>query len=607
MMTPTFQRTCAWALGLAGRHALPLAAVGGTLLLRVGLDVLKPWPMLVLVDHALGGKPLPDMLARLAGMLAGAETRPGLMAWSIGATVALFLLGWAAGLAQAYAGITLSQRMTYQLAGELFNRLQQLSLHFHQRRAVGDTLRRVTSDCTCAAIVFRDVLVPAVSSVLTLAVMFGVMWQLSPWLTLLALLVVPYMGWIFRLYAGPMMDKSWEQQEIEGRLYAVMERTFSAMPVVQAFGREEANDRAFHAATAADMAATMAVTNLHLRFRILMGLATGVGTAGLLWIGAAQGLAGTVSVGIILLFISYLGSLYAPVEAVMYTSANFQNATGSVRRVWEVLHAQRDVTDRPGAIALPRARGHLRLENITFGYEPDRPVLHGIQLQVACGETIALVGATGSGKTTLVSLIPRFFDPWQGQVLLDDHDVREVQLKSLRRQVALVLQEPFLFPITLAENIAYGRPHATMAEIEAAARAANAHEFISALPAGYQTVIGERGSTLSGGERQRVSIARALLKDAPVLILDEPTSALDAETESMLLQALDRLTRDRTTLIIAHRLSTIRRANRIVVLDQGRLVESGTHDQLVRAGGAYARYHQLQSAAGPAGTHPPHS
>jgi ATP-binding cassette subfamily B protein len=593
---PTFNRISAWVARLALRQRLSLATVGLTLLVRVGIDVLKPWPMLVLVDHALGGKVMPGWLNALTSHLPGAAERTGLIAWCIGATVFLFLVGWAANLAQAYASITLGQRMTYHLAGDLFMRLQQLSLHFHQRRAIGDTIRRMTADCTCAATVFRDVLVPAVSSTLTLAVMFVIMWRLSPWLTLLALIVVPYMMFIFRLYARPMMEKGWQQQEIEGGLYSLVERTFSAVPVMQAFRREDANDRAFRATTAADMSATLAVTSLHLRFRILMGLATAVGTAGVLWIGARQGLAGGVSVGVILLFISYLGSLYAPVEAVMYTTANLQNATGSVLRVWEVLHAEQDVRDKPGAIPLPRPQGRVQFEQVAVGYEPGRPVLHEFSLEVEPGETIALVGATGAGKTTLVSLLPRFFDPWAGRVRIDGHDLRDLQLKSLRRQIALVLQEPFLFPISVAENIAYGRANATLPEIEAAARAANAHDFIQRLPGGYQAVIGERGATLSGGERQRVAIARALLKDAPLLILDEPTSALDAETEAGLLQALGQLTRNRTTFIIAHRLSTVRRASRIVVLDQGRLVEIGTHDQLLRARGAYARLHDLQFA-----------
>jgi ATP-binding cassette subfamily B protein/subfamily B ATP-binding cassette protein MsbA len=255
------------------------------------------------------------------------------------------------------------------------------------------------------------------------------------------------------------------------------------------------------------------------------------------------------------------------------------------------------VKDQPGARALPRATGQVQFENVSFGYEPGRPVLRNISLTAERGETLALVGMTGAGKSTLVSLIPRFFDPWEGRVLLDGADIRQAQLKTLRQQIAIVLQESFLFPITVAENIAYGMPHATQEQIEAAARAANAHEFIARMPQGYHTVIGERGGTLSGGERQRISIARALLKDAPVLILDEPTSALDVETEGAVMEALERLTRGRTTFIIAHRLSTVRRANRIMVLHEGQLVESGTHHELLARGGRYAHFQELQSGA----------
>ena len=595
--SPTLSQLSRWVLGYAARRTWPLATVAITLGCKIALDLLKPWPMAVLVDHVLGGKVMPGWLQKLMSHLPAAGSTNGMIAWTILVTVAIFVLGWAAGLANAYANITLGQRMTYDLAADLLARLQQLSLSFHQRRAIGDTIRRVTSDCTCVATIFRDVLLPIVSSLVTLAVMFVVLWRLSPWLTLLAMLVVPYMMWIFRLYARPMMEKSWHQQEVEGRLYSVIERTFSAMPIVQAFSREAANDQLFRQATAADMAATLSLTNVQLRFRVLMGMATAMGSAGVLWVGARQGLAGEISIGIILLFISYLGALYAPVEAVMYTSATMQSATGSARRVWEVLEAEHTIKDKPGAAPLPRPKGHLQFNHVTMGYETGKPVLQDLTLDVQPGETIALVGATGAGKTTLVGLIPRFFDPWQGAVLVDGRDLRDVQLQSLRRQIAIVLQEPFLFPLSIAENIAYGRPQATLSDIEASARAANVHEFIRQLPAGYQTIVGERGATLSGGERQRISIARALLKDAPILILDEPTSALDAETESGFLNALDRLKAGRTTFIIAHRLSTARRADRIVVLERGRVVETGTHAQLLQAGGVYARLYRIQFSA----------
>jgi ATP-binding cassette subfamily B protein/subfamily B ATP-binding cassette protein MsbA len=410
------------------------------------------------------------------------------------------------------------------------------------------------------------------------------------------------MLFVFRRNAAPMMELSYAQQEVEGKIYDVVEQSFSAMPVVQAFGREARNDRWFSKITTDTVAVTLRLTNVQLRFKILMGLATAVGTAAILWFGAQHALAGQLSIGAIIAFLAYLGSLYAPLESIMYTNSTIQGAAGSARRVWEVLQTETLVKDEPGAVSLVAPKGTIEFENVTFGYDPGRPVLQNITLQVPAGQTVALVGATGAGKSTLAALIPRFFDPWQGTVRFDGRDLRTIPLKNLRANIALVLQDPFLFPISVAENIAYGSPHATMAEIEAAARAANAHDFIQRLPEEYKTQVGERGATLSGGERQRISIARALLKNAPVLILDEPTSALDAETERGLLEALEHLTRGRTTFIIAHRFSTIRRAHRIAVLSEGRMIEYGTHEELLARNGQYAHFHQLQSgvpASGP--------
>ena len=589
---------CSWMLHYAWRRWLPLAAVVGTMLLKIGLDVLKPWPMVFLIDYALKGKVMPATLRSLVAGLPGASTPLNLVGWSIAATVIIFLLSWAIGLANAYANISLGQRMVYDLAAELFAKLQQLSLHFHLRRSVGDIVRRVTADCTCVSVIVKDALLPVGSSLISLAVMFTIMWRIDATLTMLALAVAPCMMLVFRFYAKPMMDRSYAEQEVEGKIYSVVEQTFSAIPVVQAFGQEDFNDQRFQQATRNTLAATLMLTSVQMQFKILIGLATAFGTAGMLWLGSQHVLGGQTSIGEIILFLSYLGSLYAPLEAVMYSTSTIQGGAGSARRVWEVLQAERGVTDVAGAIPLTSVRGQVRFEKVTFGYEPGRPVLRSLSLEVSPGEMVALVGPTGAGKSTLVGLVPRFFDPWEGRVVIDDHDVREVQLKTLREQVALVLQEAFLFPRSVAENIAYGRPQASAAEIEAAARAANAHEFILRLPEGYQTVIGERGATLSGGERQRLSIARALLKNAPILILDEPTSALDAETEHLLMEAIERLTRNRTTFIIAHRLSTVRRADRIVTLATGHIAEIGTHEELIQRGGIYARFHELQSGIG---------
>ena len=592
-MRPGIPHLCRWSLGYAARRAPGLAAVSGARLLQIALDVIKPWPMKVLVDSVLGQQALPPALAGLAAELPGGGGREALIAWSVLGTLVVFLGGGGLGLGTSYVQTGFRQRLTYDLASQLFARLQRLSLQFHSRRPVGDAIRRVTTDCGCVSQIVLDALLPAGSSAITLGVMFAIMWQMSAGLTLVALGALPLMVLAFRLYSAPMQERAYVQAETEGQLYTVVEQTLAALPVVQAFGAEARADRAVERVTAEIQRAMVAVTSVQLQFKILIGLATASGTAAILWIGGHKTLDGALTVGSLLVFLSYLGSLYAPLEGLAYAPSTIQGAAGSARRVLEVLEADDEVRDRPEARPLAVVRGDVRVEDVTFGYQPGQPVLRGVSLEARPGETVALVGSTGVGKTTLVGLVPRLFDPWTGRVMVDGHDVRDVQIRTLRAQVALVLQEPFLFPLTLAENIAYGRPEAARAEIERAARAANAHAFIERLPAGYDTVVGERGATLSGGERQRVAIARALLKDAPILILDEPTSALDAETEASLLQALERLMHGRTTLIIAHRLSTIRRADRIVVLENGMVRESGRHEALLARDGLYARYHRL--------------
>jgi ATP-binding cassette, subfamily B, bacterial len=387
---------------------------------------------------------------------------------------------------------------------------------------------------------------------------------------------------------------------VQSQIHSHVQRALTGMPIVQAFAQEDREHLAFRALTDAAVRAVRRGTLVDSFAGLSTGLTTTVGTGVVLFVGARMVLAGELTLGSLLVFLSYLATLQHEMGVFTGIYRALQGAGASIDRVMEVLDAQPEVADAPGARPLPAVAGHVRIEGVTFGYETDRPVLRDVTLEARPGEVVALVGATGAGKSTLVGLVPRFNDPWSGRVSIDGHDLREVQVRSVREQVALVLQEPFLFPLTIAENIAYGRPDATREEIEAAARAANAHAFISRLPDGYDSLVGERGATLSGGERQRVSIARALLKDAPILILDEPTSALDAETEALLLEALERLMAGRTTLIIAHRLSTIRNADRIVVLRDGQVAEQGTHAELLARNGVYARLHALQAGRAPA-------
>jgi ATP-binding cassette subfamily B protein/subfamily B ATP-binding cassette protein MsbA len=382
---------------------------------------------------------------------------------------------------------------------------------------------------------------------------------------------------------------------------SLVQQTLAAIPVVQAFATEGRHAQEFRLLAVDAVAVSQRGILLKNAYGLVNGLILTVGTAIVLYVGGQQVLNGTLSLGSLLVFLAYLRSIQDACRGLLEIYARLKSAEANADRVFEVLEVEDRVRDAPGARPLPARpagkRGHVRLEGITFGYEPGRPVLKNVSLEARPGEVLALVGQTGVGKSTLVSLLSRFYDPWKGRVTLDGMDVRDVQLASLRAQVALVLQEPFLLPLTVAENIAYGRPAASRAEIEAAAIAAGAHGFIRRLSDGYDTVIGQRGSSLSGGEQQRLAIARALLKDAPVLILDEPTSALDAQTEALLLEALERLIEGRTTIIIAHRLSTIRRADRIVVIEDGQVLETGTHQELLAAGGTYHRLHTLQVTA----------
>jgi ATP-binding cassette subfamily B protein/subfamily B ATP-binding cassette protein MsbA len=587
-------RLCLWSLRYALRRWPALSLVLLTMFVHVGLEALRPWPMKILVDNVLNGLPAGPTLQRVMDLLPGVLTQQDLLIWSIVATVGLFVLGWALGMVGSLAKIALGLRMTYDLAADLFAHLQRLSLRYHGRRPVGDTVRRVAEDSGSVSTIVKDALLPVLTSLFSLITMLGIMLNIDAGLTLLSLAALPLMIFALRRYSRPMADRSYEQQEAEGTVYTIVEETLAAIPVVQAFAREDAADHRLRSATTNTLNTTLAVTRAQFKYKILIGLATAGATAAVLWFGANRALDGRLTVGDILVFISYLGSLYAPLESLMYTSSTIQEATGSARRVLEVLTETPEPSDRPGAIILPRGFGHVSVENVTFGYEPGRPVLRGVTLEARPGETVAIVGTTGAGKSSLVSLVPRFADPWEGRVAIDGRDVRDVLLRSLRQQVATVPQEPLLFPVSITENIAYGRPYANQDEIEAAARAANAHHFIERLPEGYQTVVGERGVTLSGGQRQRIAIARALVKDAPILILDEPTSALDAESETGFLEALEQLAAGRTTLIIAHRLSTIRHADRIVVLQDGSVVELGTHAELLARQTLYARLYELQ-------------
>jgi ATP-binding cassette subfamily B protein/subfamily B ATP-binding cassette protein MsbA len=554
--------------------------------------------MKILVDYALGQTTPPALLSSLLEDFNLTLTPALLIAAAAISSLGLYGLNATLDVGLNWAWSVAGQRMVYELAESLFHRLQRLSLLFHSQRTVGDSLSRLTGDTYCVYTLANALLVSPGRHVFALATIGIVAWRLEPGLTVLSLAVAPIMGGSALLFGSRLKHQMRQYREAQSRLLSFIHQTFTALPVVQSFGREDYNRQQFQNLAVDSVALLQRDTLIKSTYGLVNGSITTVGTAIVLYFGGQRVLSGAMTVGSLLVFLAYLQSMQGAFQGLIATYGNLKSVEANIDRVLEVLDAKEGVQESPAAKSLSlraaEASGHVCLEEVSFGYQPGYPVLQDITLEAHPGETIALVGATGSGKSTLVSLIPRFFDPWQGRVLFDGVDVREVQLKSLRSQVALVLQEPFLLPLTVAQNIAYGRPEASREEIVAAARAANAEEFIQRLPQGYDTVIGERGATLSGGQKQRLAIARALLKDAPVLILDEPTSALDAQTEMMLLEALERLMVGRTTFIIAHRLSTIRQADRIVVLEAGKVVEMGTHQELLSTGNFYPRLHSLQ-------------
>jgi ATP-binding cassette subfamily B protein len=563
------------------------------------MAALQPWPLKLLADYALGSGPgaahpawLPDL------------TAPGWILSAALLSLVLFLANSALDTGLTWAWSAAGQRMVYDLAADLFHRLQRLSILFHSRRNVGDSLSRLTGDTWCVYTVTEGLLVAPLQNLLQLVTIGAVAWKMDPTLAMLTLAVAPLLGASALVFGKPLKRRTRFSREAQARLLSFVHQTLGAIPMVQAFNTADRNRRKFEALADETVAVAQRQTVIKTIYEMVNGFTVTLGTGVVILVGGRRVLDGTLSIGSLLVFLGYLRSLHGACRGLMGIYSSLKSAEASLDRVNEILETGEEVPEAPDAQPLPARpagkAGSIRFENVTFGYTLGEPVLREISLEARAGETVALVGATGAGKSTLVSMIPRLFDPWSGRILFDGMDLRRARVADVRARVAVVLQDPFLLPLPVSQNIAYGRPGAGTAEIEAAARAANAHEFIVTMPDGYATILGERGTTLSGGQRQRIAIARAFLMDAPVLILDEPTAALDAGTEALLLEALKRLQAGRTTFIIAHRLSTIRHADRILLLDQGRIAESGPHAELLARQGAYYRLCQRQFATGTA-------
>jgi ATP-binding cassette, subfamily B, bacterial len=553
----------------------------GQVCLTSALELLKPWPIKLIIDSVLGGKPMP------IGFGLGFSTGALLLTACIALVVIYAALG-AITVLTNYTTISIGQRMVRALRSDLYAHLHRLSMAFHSRAQAGDLLYRVTADTFALQSLTMNCLFPATTAIVLLIGMAGIMLHLDWQLTLLALSVCPLLLLAIGRLNRRITVAAGEMRERESEVYGVVQRAMAAMRVIQAFTREEEEHRRFMSASERSLDAGLRLYTLQTFYSGVVNLVIALGTAAVVWVGARHVLDGTLTVGSLVVFISYLASLYTPINNMFQVYGLAQSAQVGVQRVLDVMDVERDLPDGTRSFPAEGARGDVVWEALDFQYSPGVPILRGINLHVAPGQRVAVVGPTGAGKTTLLSLLPRFYDPTRGRVLVDGVDVREYKLQSLRRQVAIVLQPPLLFPVSFRENIGFGRPDASLEEIVEAAKAARIHDMVARLPEGYDTVVGEHGVTLSEGEKQRLTIARAILRDSPILILDEPTSALDPETEQLIVEALERLQAGRTTFVIAHRLSTVRMADLVVVIKDGRLVEQGPLETLLARPGPFA-------------------
>ena len=559
----------------------------GQVLFISALELLKPWPLKIIIDNVLSGKPLPW------GPAVGWSPHRLLLFSCIGLVIVYVVLG-GIRILNDYTTIRIGQGMVNDLRRDLYSHLQRLSLSFYHRQQLGDLMYRITADTMGIQTLTMNGLFAILSASVLLGGMLIVMFWVDWYLTLLALAVCPALFCAIALLNKKMSLAATEAHQKGSTVYSVVQRTLSGMRVIQAFTKEEDEGRRFLQASTESLAAELRLYNLQNFYYAVVNLTIAAGTAAILWVGTRHVLAGDLSVGEMIVFTSYLASLYGPINSIFQTYGLVQSAKAGVRRAFEILESEERLPDGSRVFQPLGPRGQISFEDVSFGYDASQPVLKKINLHVAAGKKIAIVGPTGAGKSTLVSLLPRFYDPQSGRVKIDGVDIREFELKSLRQKIAMILQPPLVFPLTIRENIAYGRPDASMEEIVSAAQVAQVHEFVEQLPQKYETVVSEQGSSLSEGQKLRLTIARGILLNAPILILDEPTSSVDSETEALIMDGLEQLMADRTTFIIAHRLSTVRQADLILVLRDGHIVEQGTFNELLRRRGPFASLYRTQ-------------
>jgi len=569
--------------------ALAAVAVG------VAMDLLEPWPIKMVIDYLLQSKPMPDWMTGIVGWIGSGNM--AILYFAVGSVALIAVVGAISSYMVDYLTTNVGQWVMHDLRRTLYHHIHRLSLAEHDEKRTGDLIGRVTSDIDSVQSFVATALLGIIASVLTLLGIIGVMLYKNWHFTLISLSIAPVLFLVVYYFTRRIKKASRAVRKKESELVSTVEEVLSSIRLVKAFAREEYEERRFEKQSLENIETALLARSIKMKLAPLVDIIVAIGTCLMLGYGAMLVLAHQLTAGDMIVFLSYLGKMYKPMRDLSKMSDTVSKAGVGLERIREIIGTESAVRDLPRARRAKAFKGTIEFDKVSFGYSPEQSILKDVSFKIEPGQVAAFVGPTGSGKTSIINLVARFYDPGSGTIKIDGADIRSYTIKSIRDQISFVLQDTVLFHTPIWENIAYGRPEATRDEIIRAAKLANADEFIVKMPDGYDTMVGERGVTLSGGQRQRIAIARAVIRNTPILILDEPTSGLDAQSEQMVFEALERLMKNKTSIVIAHHLATILRADMIFVVKDCELKERGTHEELLAAGGFYAELYNIQNAA----------
>jgi subfamily B ATP-binding cassette protein MsbA len=564
-----------------------LAVVGET-----AADLAEPWPLKVVLDFLHPTKPLPGWLATVVGWMG--PDRLAVINFAVMAVAVIAVVGALSSYLEKNLTTSVGQWVMHDLRRTLYHHIHRLSLAEHDQKRTGDLIGRVTSDIEAIQSFITTALMGILTNVLTLLGIVGIMLYMSWRFTLISLAVAPMLFVAVHFFTRRIKKASRDVRKKQSELVSLVEEVLSSIRVVKAFAREDYEERRFERQSLENVETALVARSIKTKLSPVVEIIVATGTCLMLGYGARMVVAGQLEASELVVFLLYLGKMYKPMRDLAKMTDTVSSAAVGFERIREVLEIESGVRNLPHARPASRFKGKIEFDKVSFGYNPEQSILEDVSFRIEPGQIAAFVGPTGGGKSTIISLIARFYDPLSGEVKIDGTNIRNYTIQSLRRQISFVLQDTLLFHATIWENIAYGRPEANRAEIIEAARLANAHEFIEKMSEGYDTMVGERGVTLSGGQRQRIAIARAVIRNTPILVLDEPTSGLDAASEQVVFEALGHLMEGRTSIVIAHHLATVRRADIIFVVKDNTIVERGTHDELLAAGGVYAELYEIQ-------------